>query len=80
MEINFQEASEKLKNIILKVKECLSIGDASIKVAKFEKIITDFFPNPTECDYYLTLIEIFTQVAEILNTSEGKEKSFQILF
>lgn len=72
MDINFQEVSGKFKELIFKVKECLNVSDESAKTAQFQKIITDFFPNPTECDYYLTLVEIFTQVADVLNTPEGK--------
>lgn len=72
MEIDFKEASEKLKGIIFKVKECLSVSDDSAKTAQFQKIMNDFFPNPTECDYYLALIEVFTQVSDIINTPEGK--------
>lgn len=72
MEINYQEASGKLKDIIIKVKECLGVSDESVKTTQFQKIMADFFPNPTECDYYLALIEIFTQVADIISTPEGK--------
>lgn len=72
MEIDFKDGSEKLKRLISSVKDCINNSDDSAKTAQFVKIMTDFFPNPIECDYYLTIIEIFSQISEIINTSEGK--------
>lgn len=73
MDFSFREAADNLKSLITSVKDCLSIQDSTAKSAQFQKIMTDFFTSSTDCFYYMTLIQVFEEAAEILNTAEGKK-------
>ena len=73
MEVDFKAECSKIQQLFLRIRDCIKIDDASSRSTSFQKVMEEFFPDSSDCDYYIAVVEMFSQVSDVLSTPEAKK-------